>query len=55
MIIVTHEMNFAKNVSDKVIFMTDGIIEEEGTSDDVFLNPRSEKTKHFLQKSFEEI
>ena len=55
MIIVTHEMNFAKNVSDKVIFMADGVIEEEGTSSDVFLNPKSEKTQHFLQKSFEEI
>ncbi len=55
MIIVTHEMNFAKNVSDKVIFMADGIIEEEGTPDDIFLAPKSEKTKHFLAKSFEEI
>ncbi len=55
MIIVTHEMNFAKNVSDKVIFMADGIIEEMGTSEDVFVNPKSEKTRGFLQKSLEEI
>lgn len=55
MIIVTHEMNFAKNVSDKVIFMADGVIEEEGCPEEVFDNPKSDKTKHFLQKSFEEI
>ncbi|MBE6701920.1 MAG: amino acid ABC transporter ATP-binding protein [Ruminococcaceae bacterium] len=48
MIIVTHEMEFAKNVSDHVIFMADGVIEEEGTPAEVFDNPQSEKTKHFL-------
>ena len=48
MIIVTHEMEFAKNVADKVIFMSDGIIEEEGTPEDVFCHPKSEKTKAFL-------
>lgn len=48
MIIVTHEMEFAKNVSDHVIFISDGQIEEEGTPDDVFVNPKSEKTKAFL-------
>ena len=55
MIIVTHEMGFAKNVSDKVIFMADGIIEEVGTPEEVFDNPKSEKTKHFFSKSFENI
>ncbi|MBQ7407894.1 MAG: amino acid ABC transporter ATP-binding protein [Clostridia bacterium] len=50
MIIVTHEMDFAKNVSDKVIFMADGVIEEEGTPIQVFDNPLSEKTKAFLSK-----
>lgn len=55
MIIVTHEMEFAKNVSDKVIFMADGVIEEEGTPDEVFSNPKSPKTKNFLAKSLEEI
>ena len=55
MIIVTHEMGFAKNVSDKVIFMADGIIEEMGTPEEVFDNPKSEKTKHFFSKSFENI
>ena len=53
MIIVTHEMDFAKNVSDKVIFMADGVIEEMGTPEDVFDNPKSEKTKNFLQKTNE--
>ncbi len=55
MIIVTHEMNFAKNVSDKVIFMADGVIEEMGSPEDIFVNPKSEKTRNFLQKSLEEI
>ena len=53
MIIVTHEMDFAKNVSDKVIFMADGVIEEMGTPEEVFDNPQSEKTKNFLQKTNE--
>ncbi|MBR5192487.1 MAG: amino acid ABC transporter ATP-binding protein [Clostridia bacterium] len=48
MIIVTHEMGFAKSVSDKVIFMADGCIEEEGTPDQIFSNPKSEKLKSFL-------
>ena len=48
-IIVTHEMDFAKNVSDKIIFMADGIIEEIGTPDEVFNAPKSEKTKAFFR------
>ena len=48
MIVVTHEMGFAQNVSDKVIFMAEGVIEEMGTPDDVFVHPQSEKTKAFL-------
>ncbi|MBR4099468.1 MAG: amino acid ABC transporter ATP-binding protein [Clostridia bacterium] len=55
MIIVTHEMEFAKNVADKVIFMADGVIEEMGTPQEVFDNPRSPKTQHFLSKSMEEF
>jgi len=55
MIIVTHEMSFAKNVSDKVIFMADGLVEEYGTPTEVFDAPSSEKTKAFLSKSKEEI
>ena len=48
-IIVTHEMDFAKNVSDKIIFMADGVIEEIGTPDEVFNSPKSEKTKAFFR------
>ncbi len=55
MIVVTHEMEFAKNVSDKVMFMADGIIEEIGTPEEIFNNPKSSKLKNFLQKSLEEI
>ena len=53
MIVVTHEMEFARNISDKVIFMADGIIEEIGAPDQIFLNPQSTKTKSFLQKDIE--
>lgn len=49
MIVVTHEMRFAKDVADRVIFMDEGIIEEEGTPDVVFNNPRSAKTQSFLK------
>lgn len=48
MIIVTHEMGFAKNVSDKAVFMAEGVIEEAGTPKEVFDNPQSEKLKTFL-------
>ncbi len=50
MIVVTHEMKFAKNVSDKVMFMSDGVIEEFGTPQEVFDNPQSIKTKNFLSR-----
>jgi len=53
MIVVTHEMEFAKNVADKVIFMADGVIEEMGTPIEVFENPQSPKTKAFLENSLE--
>lgn len=53
MIVVTHEMEFAKNVADKVIFMADGVIEEMGTPAEVFEHPQSPKTKSFLNKSLE--
>lgn len=55
MIIVTHELGFARNVSDRIIFMADGIIEEEGFPDQIFDFPRSEKTRAFLSKSLENI
>lgn len=48
MIVVTHEMDFARNVADKVIFMADGIIEEMGTPQQIFDAPTSEKTRAFL-------
>ena len=48
MIVVTHEMEFAKSVSDVVIYMADGVIEEMGTPEEVFDNPRSEKLRAFL-------
>lgn len=48
MIIVTHEMSFAKSISDKVVFMADGIIEEMGTPSEIFDNPKSQKLKNFL-------
>ena len=49
MIIVTHEMNFAREVSDRVIFMADGIIQEEGTPEQIFNHPQSDRTKAFLE------
>ena len=52
-IIVTHEMEFAKSISDRVIFMAEGIIEEEGTPEQVFGNPQSAKTRQFLSSSLE--
>ena len=48
MVIVTHEMEFARNVADKVIFMADGVIEEMGTPEEIFDHPKSEKLKAFL-------
>ena len=49
MIVVTHEMEFAKSVADVVIYMADGVIEEMGTPEEVFDYPRSEKTRTFLR------
>ncbi len=48
MIIVTHEMNFARSVSDRIIFMDNGIIAEEGTPDEIFTSPKSERLREFL-------
>lgn len=55
MIIVTHEMEFAKNVSDNIMFMADGVAEEIGPPEQIFDNPKSEKTKSFLATSLEKI
>ena len=53
MVIVTHEIEFARNVSDKVIFMADGVVIEEGGPDEVIGNPKNERTRSFLQKLHE--
>jgi len=50
MVVVTHEMAFAKEISDRVIFMDEGIIAERGTPTEVFENPKNPRTKQFLQR-----
>ncbi len=50
MIIVTHEMNFARDVADRVIFMDEGVIVEQGTPQEVFDNPKEERTRQFLTR-----
>lgn len=50
MVIVTHEIEFARAVSDRVVFMDDGLIVEEGTPEEVIDNPKNERTRAFLQK-----
>ena len=50
MIVVTHEIEFAKEVADKVIFMADGVIVEEGTPEDVIVHPKNERTQNFLSR-----
>ena len=50
MVIVTHEMSFARDVADRVIFVDDGVIVEEGNAKEVITNPKMERTKKFLQK-----
>lgn len=50
MVIVTHEMNFAKEVADKILFMDGGIVLEEGTPDEIFNHPKEERTKEFFSK-----
>ncbi|KAB7705660.1 ATP-binding cassette domain-containing protein [Bacillus aerolatus] len=54
MVVVTHEMNFAKEVADRVIFMDGGVIVEEGTSEEIFNCPKEERTKRFLMRVKEE-
>ncbi|HOO28044.1 MAG TPA: amino acid ABC transporter ATP-binding protein [Lachnospiraceae bacterium] len=49
MIIVTHEMGFAKEVSDRVIFLHEGVIAEQGTAEDIFLRPQNERLRSFLK------
>ena len=50
MVVVTHEMAFAREVSKRVLFLSDGVITEEGTPDDIFSHPKSERLKTFLSK-----
>ena len=49
MVIVTHEINFARNVANKVIFMENGVVLEEGESKEFFSNPKEERTRAFLK------
>ncbi len=50
MLIVTHEMAFAREVADRIVFMADGVIEEQGTPEEIFDHPRSERTRQFLSR-----
>ena len=50
MIIVTHEMAFARDVSSHVVFMADGVIEEQGKPEEIFGNPQKAKTQEFLSR-----
>lgn len=51
MLVVTHEMEFAREVSDRVVFMNNGIIEEEGDPEEIFNNPKKERTREFLKRT----
>lgn len=50
LVIVTHEMNFARKVADRVVFMNDGVVVESGRPDEIFTNPKEERTKQFLKE-----
>ena len=50
MIVVTHEMGFARTAADRVVFMSDGVVVEESTPDEFFTNPRSDRARDFLGK-----
>ena len=50
MVIVTHEMGFAREVSDRILFMDEGVIKEEGTPEELFGNPQNPRLKDFLSK-----
>ena len=50
MVVVTHEMGFAKQVADRVIFMADGVIQEQGTPEAIFDHPQNSRTQDFLRK-----
>jgi polar amino acid transport system ATP-binding protein len=50
MVVVTHEMEFARDVADRVIFMADGYIVEEGKPEEIFTNPKNDRTRSFLAR-----
>ena len=50
MFVVTHEMAFAKDISDRILFVDDGVILEEGTPHEIFENPQKERTQQFLSR-----
>ncbi|MBN2540391.1 MAG: amino acid ABC transporter ATP-binding protein [Bacilli bacterium] len=54
MLIVTHEMQFAREISDRVIFMHEGIVHEEGSPEDIFINPKETRTRDFLKRVIKE-
>ena len=55
MIVVTHEMQFARDVSSRVVFMDKGVIVEEGTPDHIFNNPTEERTREFLGRYLDNV
>ncbi|QLH75699.1 MAG: amino acid ABC transporter ATP-binding protein [Methanomassiliicoccales archaeon] len=55
MVVVTHEMGFAREIADRVVFMDNGIIAEEGPPEEIFVNPKNERTKVFLRRVLKEI
>ncbi|PKG24328.1 amino acid ABC transporter ATP-binding protein [Niallia nealsonii] len=55
MIIVTHEMEFAKEVSDRIVFMDKGVIAEEGSPDQIFNNPTQDRTREFLKRTLKQV
>ena len=54
MIVVTHEMKFAKEVGTHIVFMADGYVIEEGTPNDIFVSPKEDRTKRFLSRILSE-
>jgi len=55
MVVVTHEMGFAREMADKVIFMDQGVIAEQGTAEEIFVNPQNPRTKVFLRRILKEV
>ena len=55
MVVVTHEMDFARGVADRVVFMDDGVVVEQGDPEDIFTNPKNERTKLFLSRVLDRL